>query len=98
MKHELKIEFKDTKVLLDFIKSSYNNGYLTDKSKKLIFEKNSTTYNLCKGLTNLPVRLWNDEIIDGTIRFIIEEEEEVISLYPCSICYEEDNNKYSFII
>src|SRR4051812_20006217 len=98
MKHELRIEFKDTKILLDFIKSAYDNGFLIDKTKKLIFDKNSSTYHLCKGLTNLPVRLWNDEIIDGTIRFIIEEEEENVSLYPCSICYEEDNNKYSFII
>jgi hypothetical protein len=98
MKHELKFEFKDTKTLLPFIESCYGNGVLVDKTKKMTFDKTSHFYSLCKGLSNLAVRIWNDEIIDGTMRFIIEEHPENVDLYPCSIIYEMDNNKYSFII
>jgi len=98
MKHELRFEFKDTKTLLAFVKSCYDNGVLVDRTKKMTFEKTSHIYSLCKGLSNLSVRIWNDEIIDGTMRFIIDEHSENIDLYPCSIIYEMDNNKYSFII
>ena len=101
MKHEIKIEFKDTKFLLDFIKSAYNNGILSDRSKKLDFDKDTNIYDLCKGLYNHTVRLCNNEIIDGSLRLIIEENKENkdgISLYPCSIFYEMEHEKFSFII
>jgi len=98
MRHELKTEFKDTKTLLQFIKKCYSNGVLIDKNQKMAFEKESHINNMCKGLTNLTIRLWNDEIIDGTIRFIIEEYGEEVFLHPCSIIYEMENDKYSFII
>ena len=98
MKHEIKIEFKDTKLLLDFIKSTYTNGYLSDRTKKMDFDKDTNIFFLCKGLSNHTVRLWNEEIIDGTLRLIIQENKDTISLYPCSIHYEMDNEKYSFLI
>lgn len=98
MKHEIKIEFKENKKLLELIQLSYKNGYLKDKTQKLIFENNTIIYNLCKGLNNHTVRLSNDELIDGTFRLIIQEEKDSICLYPCSIIYEMDNNKYSFLI
>jgi hypothetical protein len=98
MKYELKIDFKDTKLFLDYIKSCYNGGVLVDKTKKLIFDNTTTVFPLCKGLTNLCARLYNDEIIDGSLRFIINEENDLVSLTPCSIYYEIDNNKYSFSI
>jgi hypothetical protein len=98
MKHELKIEYKDTKALHDFIKSSYENGVLINKNNKLTFDNKSQFYNLCKGLSNHTIRLINDELIEGSLRFSIQEEEDNIVLYPCSIIYEIDNNKYSFLI
>lgn len=98
MKHEIKIEFKDNNLLTDLIKSCYKNGVLVDRTKKLVFEKDTHIFNLCKGLSNHTARLWNEELIDGTIRLIIQEENDTICLYPCSIRYEMDNNKYSFLI
>ena len=98
MKHEIKIEFKDTKLLLEFIKSTYSNGYLSDRTKKLDFDKDTNIFALCKGLSNHTVRLWNEEIIDGSLRLIIQEGKENVSLFPCSICYEMDNTKFSFLI
>ncbi len=98
MKYELKIEFKDTKVLLDLIKKSYKNGVLFDKTQKIILEKNTHNYLLCKGLDNLAARLSNEEIIDGSLRFIITETRDTISLYPCSIYCDYENNKYVFSV
>jgi hypothetical protein len=98
MKHELKIEYKDTKTFSNFIKSCYDNGVLVNKNAKIIFDKKSNFYNLCKGLSNHTIRLTNEELIDGSLRFSIQEEKDIIVLYPCSIIYEMDDNKYSFII
>ena len=98
MKHELRFEFKDTKLLTSFIESCYNDGVLADKNKKMTFDKTSHIYNLCKGLSNLTVRIWNDEILDGTMRLIIDDTGNEVLLYPCSIVYVMDNNKYSFLI
>lgn len=98
MKHELKIEYKDTKTFSAFIRETYNNGVLTNKNSKMIFEKNSNIYSICRGLSNHTIRLTNDELIDGSLRFSIQEENDRIYLYPCSIVYEMDGNKYSFLI
>lgn len=96
MKYELRIEIKDVNLFLDLIKKSYKNGILVDKLQKLSFDKDSSTYTLCKGLTNLTARLYNETIIDGTAKFIISEEDEVVNMYPCSIYCEYENNKYIF--
>jgi hypothetical protein len=98
MKHEIKIEYKDTKTFSAFIKSCYNNGFLIKKDIKLTFDNKSPFYAICKGLSNHTIRLTNDELIDGSLRLSIQEEQDYISLYPCSIIYEMDNNKYSFLI
>ncbi len=96
MKYELKIEIKETKPLVNLIKKSYKDGVLSDKTQKLTYDKNSAMYNLCKGLSNLFIRLYNDKIMDGSIKFIINEEEENIGLYPCSLYCEYENKKYNF--
>jgi hypothetical protein len=98
MKHELKIEYKDTKTFSTFIESSYKDGNLVNRNNKMIFTKGSTIHSLCKGLSNHTIRLTNDEIIDGSLRLSIQEEGEEVALYPCSIVYEMDSNKYSFLI
>ena len=98
MKHELKIEYKDTKTFSAFIKETYDNGILTTKNSKMKFEKNSNIYSICKGLSNHTIRLTNDELIEGSLRFSIQEENDTIYLYPCSIIYEMEGNKYSFLI
>ena len=98
MKYELRLEFKDTKFFIDFIKKSYKDGVLVDRNQKIVFDKNDPSFSLCKGLTNLSARLYNEDIIDGTLRFIICEEQDNVSLYPCSLYCDYENNKYSFSI
>lgn len=97
MKNELKIDFKETQILKQLLQDTYNEGVISNTKNKIVFEEDTINYQLCKGLHNLTVRLWNDELIDGSLRCIIQEEESHISLYPCSIHYEIDNNKYSFL-
>ena len=97
MKHELKIEFKETQILKSLLEETYKDGYLFNRDTKIVIEETSPIYILCKGLNNLTVRIWNEEIIDGPWRFIIQENVDIISLHPCSIKYEIDNDKYSFL-
>jgi hypothetical protein len=96
MKYELRIEIKDTGRFLDLIKKSYKNGFLADKNQKLIYDNQSHIFHLCKGLTNLTARLYNEEIIEGTIKFLISEEQNCVYLYPCSLYCEFENNRYIF--
>lgn len=98
MKYEIKIEFKDTNFLSKLIETSYKDGVLIDKTQKITLTEDSPFFNLCKGLSNHTARIWNEELIDGSLRCLIQEEGDVTSLYPCSIKYEMENNKYSFII
>ena len=96
MKYELKIEFKDTKLFIDYIKKAYKNGTLNDRKQKFTFDSSTDIFNLCKGLNNIAVRLYNEEVIDGTLRCIVVEKEKEVSFFPCSLYCEHENNKYSF--
>ena len=98
MKYELRIEFKDTKLFIDYIKKTYKNGILNDRSQKITFNKETDIFKLCKGLNSIAVRLYNEEIIDGALRCILIEKEDEISFFPCSLYCEQENNKYSFSI
>ena len=98
MKYELKIEFREIDIFVSFLKKTYQNGVLFDRTQQLEFDKDSNIYSICKGLANLCVRLSNDELIDGSLRFIITESEDKIFLTPCSLYYEYENNKYSFSV
>lgn len=98
MKHEIRIDYNDNNNLKEFLSNSYSNGILKDKNQKLTFDENTNTFNICKGLTNWTVRLYNESLIDGSLRLLIIEEDNMVSLYPCSIFYEITNDKYSFIV
>ena len=56
MKYELKIEFKDTKLFIDYIKKAYKNGILSDRKQKFTFDNTTSTYDLCKGLPHFRPR------------------------------------------
>ncbi len=98
MKYELKYEFNETKILLTFIKKAYKNGKLVDKNNKLTFKSDTEIYTLCKSLTNNCIRLHNNDIMEGSLKFIIQEEKNRIDLYPCCLFYEIINDKYIFDI
>jgi hypothetical protein len=96
MKYELKIEIKDTNLLTDLIKSAYLDGKLNNKELFLSYNEETNIYNLCKGLSNLIARIYNNDIIEGSARFIILEKDNMVKLYPCSIYCDYENKKYIF--
>jgi hypothetical protein len=42
------------------------------------------------------VKITNEEVIDGTMRFVIDETENELRLYPISIYCIKEEEKYIF--
>ena len=100
MKYELKIEFKKNPQLEEVIKKSYfengNLGKLIGKVSYVSIDSEDPLFIIFKGLNNITVKLINEEMIDGSMRCVVEESELVINLYPINnYCIVEDE-KYSF--
>jgi hypothetical protein len=100
MKYELKIEFKDKVQLSQVIQQSYfedgTQGKLVGKKSHLKIEKEDPLFIVFKGLNNMTAKILNEEVIDGSVRCVVDETEDVINLYPVNpYCIVEDE-KYSF--
>lgn len=99
MKHEIKVEFSNSKALKKIIEDVYfekgTMGKISGKESYLkIDESDVVLHTVFKGLNNATVKITN-EIVDGSMRFIIDENSDEIRIYPISIyCVKED--KYSF--
>ncbi len=98
-KHEIKVEISKTEELKTIIEKSYFEEGISGKilGKKYfltIDESDDVNFSIFKGLNNATVKVTNEEIIDGSLRFVIDETDG-IRLYPISIyCIKED--KYIF--
>lgn len=97
----MKIELgKDYEVELNnLIQKCYfenNNGKLNNKVESIVIKKEDPTYIMLKGLNNMTVRIHNDNLIEGTTRFVVDECEDYVKLIPCNIYCITENNKYSF--
>lgn len=96
----MKIEFDRGKELENVIKKSYfsdeNNGKLCGKKSHLKIDKKDPIYIMLKGLNNMTIRIINEEIVDGCVRFVVDEHETHIHLFPCSIYCIIENEKYCF--
>jgi hypothetical protein len=101
MKHEIKVEFSKTDLLKDIIEKSYFEEGLCGKILgkkhfiKIDEEVDDISYVIFKGLNNTTVKITN-EIIDGSMRFLIDETSGEIRLYPISIYCIKEEEKYSF--
>lgn len=100
MKYELKIEYRDKTQLDKVIQDSYfksgNKGKLLGKKSSLTITKDDPLFIVFKGLNNMTAKILNDEIIDGSVRCIVDESDKEIKLFPVnSYCIVEDE-KYSF--
>jgi len=101
MKSEIKIEFSNSKILETLIQKSYfKEGQLGRLSGKdyieVTPELDDIVHTIVKGLNNATIKITNNDIIDGTFRFIIEDKDNVIKLFPISIFCVEDDKKYFF--
>ncbi len=100
MKHELRIEFKNTQELDQVIQSSYFEdgtlGKLVGKKSYVTIPSDDPLFIVFRGLNNLTVKLINESMIDGSMRCVVDEHEDKINLFPINnYCIVEDS-KYSF--
>lgn len=100
MKYELRIEFKHKEELESSIQKSYFEdgtlGKLVGKKGYVSIKEEDPLFIVFKGLNNMTVKLINDDMIDGSMRCVVDETSDVINLFPINnYCIVEDK-KYSF--
>ena len=100
IKHEIKIDLDMPDELKEIIEKAYfeegQMGKILGKKHFLkINESDDINYTIFKGLNNVTVKISNQNVIDGNMRFIVDETRGDIRLYPISVyCIKED--KYIF--
>ena len=97
-KNEIIVEISDNESIEKIIKKSYfeNQPFGKLEGNKNSMEINDDlTHSILKGLNNTTIKVSN-EIIDGSMRFIVEESVENIKLIPISIYCIVENKKYIF--
>jgi hypothetical protein len=99
VKHEIKIPFHNGEELKTLIQKSYfeegDRGKLLGK-KNFIKINDDVNHAIFKGLNNITVKITNEDVIDGSMRFVVEEKSDEIRLYPISIYAIPDGEKYIF--
>jgi hypothetical protein len=101
LKHEIKVDISKTEELVNIIEKSYfEEGFagkiMGQKHYLTIDESDDINYSIFKGLHNATVKVSNEEAIDGTLRFIVNEENGDIRLYPASIYCIREEDRYIF--
>jgi hypothetical protein len=101
VKHEIKVELEKSEDLLNLIQKAYFqeglNGKILGKNHYItIEESDDINWTIFNGLNNATVKISNSDIIDGTMRFIIDETSGEVRLYPISIYCIKEDEKYIF--
>jgi hypothetical protein len=101
VKHEIKVELNKTEELRKIIELSYFEegfgGKIIGKKHYLtITKEDDINWTIFNGLHNATVKITNDEVIDGTMRFVIDEENDEVRLYPISIYCIKEEERYIF--
>ena len=103
MKSEIKVEFNNNEILKHLIQKAYfeegQKGRLSGQKNyiELTPQVDDILHTIVKGLHNATIKISNQDMIDGTLRFIIEDENNTIKLFPISMfCVIDENKKYSF--
>ena len=100
MKYELKIEFKEKDELEKMIQRSYfedgTMGKLIGKKAYIQIKQDDPLFIVFKGLNNITAKLTNEDLIDGSMRCVVDETEEVINLFPINNYCIVEHEKYSF--
>ena len=102
IKHEIKVELKDSDALIKIIEKSYfedgQMGRITNKKNYITIDESvdDVSYAIFKGLNSATTKITNDDVINGTMRFMIDETNGDVRLYPVSIYCIKDNDKYIF--
>lgn len=101
VKNEIKVDFSNTESLKNIIEKAYFQDGLNGKILKKehfikIEESDDVNYAIFKDMNNVTVKINNTDIIDGSMRFLIDESEGEVRLYPISIYCIKEESKYIF--
>lgn len=101
IRHEIKVQISDTESLKRLIEKAYfeegQMGKIMGKNHFLpILESDDVNYAIFKDLNGATVKIYNEDIIDGNMRFMVNQNENEIKLNPISIYCIKENNKYIF--
>lgn len=102
MKHEIKVEFSNGDILKGIIEKAYFEEGLAGKimgNNNFIIvneEVDDISYTIFKGLNNATVKITNSDVIDGSMRFMIDETSGEVRLYPISIYCVKEEERYTF--
>lgn len=100
MKYEIRIEYNQNDQLLNTIQKSYfedgTKGKLVGKKAFLTIDKEDPLFIVFKGLNNLTAKLTNEDLIDGSMRCVVDETDESINLFPINNYCVMEQEKYSF--
>lgn len=103
MKSEIKIEFSNQEELKRVIEKAYfEEGYLGKLLTNTNFVEVTTEiddvfYTVIKGLNNATIKVTNNDLIDGSCRFIVDDTGDNPKIYPISMyCIVDENKKFIF--
>lgn len=101
VKHEIKIELNKSTELVQLIEKAYFeeglSGKILGKEHYITIEKeDEINWTIFNGLNNATVKILNSDVIDGTMRFIIDETQGDLRLYPISIYCIKEEDRYIF--
>ena len=100
IKHEIKVEFSNSQALKSIIQKAYfDEGYMgkilgKDHYITVSETTDDVAYTIFKGLNSATTKITNEEVIDGAMRFMIDETQG--ELYPISIYCVKEEDRYIF--
>ena len=101
IKHEIKVEFSNSEALKNLIQKAYfEEGYMGKIMGKENYIKvdesvDDIAYTIFKGLNGITAKITN-EIVDGAMRFMVDETQGELRLYPISIYCIQEEERYIF--
>ncbi len=100
-KYEIKVEYSNSTILKDLINKAYfdegNLGkIISNKFFLTIDKKDEINWTIFNGLHNATAKITNEELIDGSLRFMVDESNGDVRLYPISIYCIQEADKYIF--
>ena len=102
VKHEIKVECAATDALRSIIENTYFieglAGKIQGKENYMVLteEMDEISYTVLKGLHHATIKIINPDIIDGAMRFMIDESNDELRIYPISIYCIKEDEKYIF--
>lgn len=101
IKHEIKVEISNNEALESLIEKAYfekgQMGRIMGKEHFLeINESDDINYTIFKDLDGATVKITNSEVISGSMRFMVNQNENLIKMTPISIYCIKEEGKYIF--